>query len=61
MQNTFAVPTGTSYIIDIINADAEGRRTLLRLFYDTALNLIAQNPGLATNYDPRERPWYKHR
>ncbi|NYT47468.1 MAG: hypothetical protein H0A75_07755 [Candidatus Methanofishera endochildressiae] len=44
---------------DIINADAEGRRTLLRLFYDTALNLIAQNPGLATNYDPRERPWYK--
>jgi hypothetical protein len=27
MQNTFAVPTGTSYIIDIINADAEGRRT----------------------------------
>ncbi len=59
IQNTFAAPDGSSYVIDIINADAQEKRTLSRLFYDDALNEVARNSSIATNYDPRQRPWYK--
>ena len=59
LQNTFLAPQGSSYIIDTINADAEGQRTLVRFFYDHALNEISHNTVITPNYDPRERPWYK--
>ena len=58
-QNTFSVPDGSNYIMDIINADAQGQRTLIRIFYDAALNVVSRNSAITTSYDPRVRPWYK--
>ena len=59
IQTTFSTPEGSSYIIDVIDTDEQGKRSLLRLFYDDALNEISRNAAIETNYDPRERPWYK--
>ena len=58
-RKTFKAPDNAAYIIDIINTDEQGKRWLLRLFYDQGLYEVSRNVTTPTVYDPRERPWYK--
>ena len=59
VRNTFKAPKGSTYIIDIINTDEQGQRSLLRQFFDESLNEMSRNSATPTEYDPRVRPWYK--
>ncbi len=58
-RQTFKAPDAANYIVDTINIDEQGKRSLLRLFYNARLQEISRNTAIQTAYDPRERPWYK--
>jgi len=56
----FNAPVTATYVVDNIAVEpATGRRMLLRLYYDRQLTEIARSEPVATEYDPRQRSWYK--
>jgi HD-GYP domain-containing protein (c-di-GMP phosphodiesterase class II) len=55
MRNTFDAPAEARFVVDDITA---GTQQLQRLFLDADLKLTRKNPSLASDYDPRQRPWY---
>lgn len=58
VRDTFSAPENTLYIVDSVIHSAE-KSKLTRLYYDQSLSLIAQQPPIASDYDPRIRPWYQ--
>lgn len=58
-RSIFSAPEKSAFVIDNINTDDQGKRFLLRLYFNQQLQEISRNSPLKTSYDPRERPWYK--
>ncbi|MCF6250705.1 MAG: HD domain-containing protein [Methylococcaceae bacterium] len=59
VRDKFTAPLQSAFIVDHIDTDNQGRRQLLRLFFNQDLVEISRDKPVATQYDPRERPWYK--
>lgn len=59
LRRQFHAPEQTAFIIDHIDSDASAKRRLLRLFFDPELQVIGRDSPVATQYDPRNRPWYR--
>lgn len=63
MRRKYHVPVGAVIMLRYLNrAQAEpgfkpGR--IYSIFYDDALNEISRNQGEASDFDPRQRPWYQ--
>ena len=58
MRGTFNAPEAARYVVDNIAAAENGARQLQRLFLDASLKQVQSDPLLASDYDPRQRPWY---
>lgn len=59
LRRQFHAPEQTAFIVDHIDSDASAKRRLLRLFFDPELQVIGRDSPVATQYDPRNRPWYR--
>ena len=57
VRRTFKAPEQAAYVVD--NVTSSGERQLQRLFLDSQLDTVAREAPLATDYDPRLRPWYR--
>ena len=55
----FNAPANTHLVVDNVETTKLGKRQLSRLFVNDKLDIIAREPGIATDYDPRLRPWYR--
>ena len=60
IRDKFQAPSNARYVVDSITITAAAGRQLLRSFYDGALIMLRQEAPVATDYDPRKRPWYLH-
>jgi len=59
-RSLFEAPDKAVYVVDHITADPAGKqRQLLRLYFDKELQEISRREPEVTEYDPRNRPWYK--
>ncbi len=58
-RGTFGAPATAAYVVDNIATADDGSRQLQRLLYDRSLALLQRRPPVATDYDPRQRPWYR--
>jgi hypothetical protein len=58
MKERFGAPPEASFVVDNIAALDSTERMLSRAFFDGALNLLREDAPVATEYDPRRRPWY---
>jgi HD-GYP domain-containing protein (c-di-GMP phosphodiesterase class II) len=59
LRQTFSAPDTAQYVADHLSRDANGERRLIRLFFDEQLHKISAETPVATEYDPRTRPWYQ--
>ena len=59
VRDKFSAPLQSAFIVDHIDTNDQGSRQLLRLFFSRELVEISRDQPVATQYDPRERPWYK--
>lgn len=59
LRRQFHAPEQTAFIVDHIDFDASAERRLQRLFFDPELQVIGRDSPVATQYDPRNRPWYR--
>ena len=57
VRETFKAPEQAVFIVD--NVTSTDERQLQRLFLDSKLNTVAREEPVATDYDPRRRPWYR--
>jgi len=58
MKERFGAPPGASFVVDNIATRDSSDRVLSRAFFDGALDLLREDASVATEYDPRRRPWY---
>ena len=58
VRKRFASPAGAHFVVDDIAAGSASEPQLSRSFYDAELNLLQEDAPVATDYDPRRRPWY---
>ena len=58
LKKTFKAPNSAAFMVDSIEMSQMGRRELTRLFFNRQLEIIAREPAVDTEYDPRLRPWY---
>jgi hypothetical protein len=62
-RKKYQVPAGSSFIANYLKGtEAEkGFETgkLYTVYYDDELNEISRNTGVASQFDPRTRPWYQ--
>jgi len=59
-RELFQAPDGAAFVVDNIAAgQGEGKRFLVRLFFDDRLQEILRLAPEETDYDPRVRPWYR--
>jgi len=58
IRERFQSPPDAAFMVDHIDVDESGKRSLTRLFFDDLLREMAILESLPTDYDPRERPWY---
>ena len=54
----FKAPPNAAFMVDNIETNRFGRRSLTRLFHNNKLEVIAREPEAETEYDPRLRAWY---
>ena len=59
MRRAFSAPDTADFVADHVGNNAEGERQLVRLFFDAHLHEISRQNPVATEYDPRNRPWYQ--
>jgi hypothetical protein len=60
VKELFQAPDQAAFNVDHVATDpADGKRYLVRLFFDTGLREISRNSPEITDYDPRLRPWYQ--
>jgi HD-GYP domain-containing protein (c-di-GMP phosphodiesterase class II) len=58
LKKTFKAPDSAVFMADNIEASGTARRTLTRIFFNRQLEIIATEPAVDTEYDPRQRTWY---
>ena len=63
IQQKYEVPSGVAYVAFYMKqrraeADFDPGR-MYHVYYDENLNEVSRSKGLASNFDPRTRPWYK--
>jgi len=58
LRQTFNAPQNAAFMVDNINANTQGQRSLVRIFYTDQLLELSRDPAIETIYDPRIRPWY---
>ena len=58
LRRHFEAPDAAALVVDDIETDADGKRRLVRLFFDAQPHELLRKPPQATDYDPRTRPWY---
>ena len=56
-RQQFKAPAEAFFAVDSIST-ADNKRLLTRIFYTIQLHEISRDPAVATDYDPRKRPWY---
>ncbi|MGD8843725.1 MAG: HD domain-containing phosphohydrolase [Gammaproteobacteria bacterium] len=59
MRQTFSAPPQALYVVDNIGRIESGERRLVRVFVDGDLEVVRENRPEITDYDPRQRPWYR--
>jgi hypothetical protein len=59
VAQNLAPPDGAIYAVERIPAAAAGSRAAEWFFLDAAGAVIERRPPVSTDYDPRQRPWYK--
>ena len=58
VRRHFGAPGNADFVADHVDTAADGKRQLVRLFFDSQSREILRNPAETTSYDPRARPWY---
>ncbi len=58
LSRALTPPEGTAFLVQSVTREA-GSRDGRFLFYDAALDLLAERPMPDYAFDPRERPWFK--
>ncbi|MGB5518887.1 MAG: HD domain-containing phosphohydrolase [Gammaproteobacteria bacterium] len=58
LREKLEAPADTLLVVDNIETTKMGKRRLSRLFINEQLEIIAREPAVDTDYDPRLRPWY---
>ncbi|MGA9290518.1 MAG: methyl-accepting chemotaxis protein, partial [Anaerobacillus sp.] len=58
LRRHFGAPGNAAFVADHVDTAADGKRRLVRLFFDAQSREILRKPAEATDYDPRMRPWY---
>jgi HD-GYP domain-containing protein (c-di-GMP phosphodiesterase class II) len=58
LKEDLKAPSDTLLVVDNIETTKMGKRRLSRLFINEQLDIIAREPAVDTDYDPRLRPWY---
>ncbi|VAW64489.1 Chemotactic transducer-related protein [hydrothermal vent metagenome] len=59
LRKKFSSPEGAIFVIDNVSFNKNNQSSLLRIFMDESLQVIKRNDPIKTDYDPRERPWFK--
>jgi len=57
VREIFKAPKHAAFVVD--NVTSTDERLLKRLFLDNQLNVVSREAPVATDYDPRQRPWYR--
>jgi HD-GYP domain-containing protein (c-di-GMP phosphodiesterase class II) len=58
VRRHFGAPGNAVFVADHVDTAADGKRRLVRLFFDAQSREIMRKPAEETDYDPRARPWY---
>jgi len=58
VKEEFKAPASTALVVDNIETTNMGKRRLSRLFINRQQQIIARDPAVDTDYDPRLRSWY---
>jgi len=58
VRRHFGAPGNAAFVADHVDTAADGKRRLVRLFFDSQSRELLRMPAEATDYDPRVRPWY---
>jgi HD-GYP domain-containing protein (c-di-GMP phosphodiesterase class II) len=58
LRSRFKAPSDAVYMVDNIETTRYGTRSLSRLFFNSDRDVIAREPAVETEYDPRLRTWY---
>jgi HD-GYP domain-containing protein (c-di-GMP phosphodiesterase class II) len=58
VRRHFGAPANAAFVADHVSTATDGRRRLVRLFFNARAQEILRTPAEATDYDPRSRPWY---
>lgn len=58
MRERFSAPARAHLVVDDIAETSSSERKLSRSYFDVELKLLQEDAPVATDYDPRRRPWY---
>jgi HD-GYP domain-containing protein (c-di-GMP phosphodiesterase class II) len=58
VRRHFGAPDDAAFVADQVDTAADGKRRLVRLYFDAQSRELLRAPPQATDYDPRTRPWY---
>jgi HD-GYP domain-containing protein (c-di-GMP phosphodiesterase class II) len=58
LKDRFNAPASAVFMTDHIAMNHLGKREMERLFFNRQLDVIAREPAVHSEYDPRLRPWY---
>lgn len=58
LRGQFDAPENAVMVVDNTAADLNGGFTLHRMYFDNEHNLLKKNKPVASQFDPRTRPWY---
>ncbi len=56
---TYNAPAKASFMLEVQTKDSLGAPTTERYFYDSQIRFLEKYPAVSTNYDPREREWFR--
>ncbi len=59
LPDAIAAPADTAFAIQVITAEAGGRRRMFMRYLDVEMNETGRADDLQPDFDPRTRPWYK--
>jgi len=59
LKKKFDAPENATLVVDNVTIENTGKTSLVRVYLDNKLQLIHRNKPVASDYDPRKRPWFK--
>jgi len=59
LKKKFDAPENATLVVDNVTIENTGKTSLHRVYLDNKLQLIHRNKPVASDYDPRKRPWFK--